>query len=92
MGVKITVVSLSDPCSACNIIYGLVKEIMNKFKEKYSFIDINYIEIKDLKDIYSIEGLEVEKFPAIIINGEQITAGTIPDIKELERIILKETK
>ncbi|MBC7321267.1 thioredoxin family protein [bacterium] len=89
MGVRIDVVSLSEPCSACNIIYGFVKEIMEKLKERYSFLEINYIEIKNLRDIYSIEGLEVEKFPAIIINGEQITAGTIPDIKELERIILK---
>ncbi|MGC8971563.1 MAG: thioredoxin family protein [bacterium] len=92
MGIRIDVVSLKDPCSACNIIYGLIKEIMSKLKRKYSFLDINYIEIKDFKEIYSIEGLEVEKFPAIIINGEQFTAGTIPDIKELERIILKEIK
>lgn len=92
MGIRIDVVSLSEPCSACNIIYGLVKEIMEKLKERYNFLDVNYIEIKNLKDIYFIEGLEVEKFPAIIINGEQITAGTIPDIKNLERIILEVMK
>lgn len=92
MGVSINIVFLRDSCSACNIIYGLVKEIMNKLKERYNFLDINYVEVKNLRDLYSIKGLEVEKFPAIIINGEQITAGNIPDIKELEKIILERIK
>lgn len=88
MGVRIDVVFLKEPCSACLIIFNLIKEIMEKLKEKYSFLEVNYIEIEQLTDLHSIEGLEVEKFPAIIIAGEQISAGTIPNMKEIEKIIL----
>ena len=60
---------------------------MERLKGKYDFLEVNYIEIKKLEDLHSIKGLEVEKFPAIIIDGEQISAGTIPDIGEIEKII-----
>jgi len=87
MGVKIDMVFLEEPCSACLIIFNLIKEIMERLKGKYDFLEVNYIEIKKLEDLHSIKGLEVEKFPAIIIDGEQISAGTIPDIGEIEKII-----
>ncbi|HOP56200.1 MAG TPA: thioredoxin family protein [bacterium] len=87
MGVKIDIVFLEEPCSACLIIFNLIKEIMERLKGKYDFLEVNYIEIKKLEDLHSIKGLEVEKFPAIIIDGEQISAGTIPDIGEIEKII-----
>ena len=87
MGVKVDIVFLEEPCSACLIIFNLIKEIMERLKGKYNFLEVNYIEIKKLEDLHSIKGLEVEKFPAIIIDGEQISAGTIPDIGEIEKII-----
>jgi len=87
MGVKIDIVFLEEPCSACLIIFNLIKEIMERLKGKYDFLEVNYIEIKKLEDLHLVEGLEVEKFPAIIIEGEQIFAGTIPDIGEIEKII-----
>jgi len=88
MSVRVDIVYLEQPCSACFIIYNLILEIMKKLKDKYDFLDINYIEIKGPKDLHQIEGLEVEKFPAIIIEGEQVSAGTVPDIRLLEKIIL----
>ncbi len=87
MGVKVDIVFLEEPCSACLIIFNFIKEIMERLKGKYNFLEVNYIEIKKLEDLHSIKGLEVEKFPAIIIDGEQISAGTIPDIGEIEKII-----
>ena len=83
MRVKINVVILQNPCSACFIIGGLVREMFEKLQIKMDFIDVEYKELEDLKSLHSIEGLEVESFPAIIINGEQITAGTIPDKREI---------
>jgi len=87
MRVKINVVVLQNPCSACFIIDGFVRELFNKLKMKMDFIDVEYNELENLKNLHSIEGLEVENFPAIIINGEQITAGTIPDRREIIRKI-----
>jgi len=83
MRVRINVVLLKDPCSACFIIGGLVKEMFDKLKRKMDFIDVQYNLLENLKNLHCIEGLEVESFPAIIINGEQITAGTIPDKREI---------
>jgi hypothetical protein len=48
-----------------------------------SFVDVEYTQLENLKNLHSIEGLEVESFPAVIINGEQITAGTIPDKRQI---------
>ncbi|MGH4050860.1 MAG: thioredoxin family protein [Clostridium sp.] len=83
MRVKINVVMLQNPCSACFIIGGLITEMFTKLQKKMDFIDIEYMRLENFKNIHSIEGLEVESFPAIIINGEQTTAGTIADRREI---------
>ncbi len=83
MKVKITIVTLKEPCSACLILNNLVKEIMAKLQKKFDNLDIQYVEFSNLAMIHEIEGLEVEKFPAIIVNGEQVTAGELPDINYL---------
>lgn len=83
MKVKITIVTLKEPCSACLILNNLVKEIIAKLQKKFDNLDIQYVEFSNLARIHEIEGLEAEKFPAIIVNGEQVTAGELPDINYL---------
>jgi hypothetical protein len=83
MRVKINVVILQNPCSACFIMAGLVREMFDKLQKRIGYIDVEYTELENLKNLHSVEGLEVESFPAIIINGEQVTAGTIPDKREI---------
>lgn len=83
MKVKITIVTLKEPCSACLILNNLVNEIMAKLQKKFNNLDIQYIELSNLSKVHEIKGLEVEKFPAIIVNNEQITAGELPDINYL---------
>lgn len=90
MKVKVNIVTLKDPCSACFILGGLVRETFDSLQKEMDFIDVEYTELKDLKNLHNIEGLEVESFPAIIINGEQITAGTVPDRKEIANILKRE--
>lgn len=92
MKVNVNVVILKDPCSACSIIGGLIKEMFTGLQKEMDFINVKYTELPDLKDLHSIDGLEVEKFPAIIINGEQITAGTIPDKKEIANLLKWESE
>lgn len=87
MKVKITIVTLKEPCSACLILNNLVKEIIAKLQKKFDNLDIQYVEFSNLARIHEIEGLEVEKFPAIIVNGEQVTAGELPDINYLISVI-----
>lgn len=92
MNVKVQIVLLKDPCSACFIICGLVKEIFDKLKKEMDFIVVTLIELENFKGLHKIEGLEVERFPAIIINGEQLTAGTIPNKNELIKRLLWESE
>jgi hypothetical protein len=90
MRVKVNIVVLKDPCSACFIIGGLVKEIFDKLQKKMDYIDVEYTELENLENLHNIDGLEVESFPAIIINGEQITAGTLPDKREIVNLLIRE--
>jgi len=85
--IKITLVSLKDPCTACNIIYGLIKETLEKIQKEYSNVEVDFIELEHIKNASEVEGLEVEKFPAVLVNGEQITAGSLITKKQLVSII-----
>ena len=78
--IKITMVSLDQPCTACLIIEGHLKEMLAKLEIRMDNIEVENIIIHDLKNIHSIEGLEIEKFPALLINNEQITAGSLPPL------------
>lgn len=80
---KITMVSLDQPCTACIIIEGHLKEMLAKLEIRMDNIEVENIIIHDLKNIHSIEGLEIEKFPALLINNEQITAGSLPSLDVL---------
>ena len=88
--IKITLVSLKDPCTACNIIYGLIKETLEKIQKEYSNVEVDFIELEHIKNASKVEGLEVEKFPAVLVNGEQITAGSLITKKQLVSIIQME--
>jgi len=88
--IKITLVSLKDPCTACNIIYGLIKETLEKIQKEYSNVEVDFIELEHIKNASEVEGLEVEKFPAVLVNGEQITAGSLITKKQLVSIIQME--
>lgn len=72
------VVNLAQPCTACIITCSLVKEILKKLQKTHGDFSMEVVELAHIKDAVSVEGLEVEKFPAIIIDGEQVTAGSLP--------------
>lgn len=84
---EIKLVTLVPPCSACLIITNLLIEMFNKLSKKQ--LDANFVlaEFDNIKDLSKVEGLEVEKFPAIIVDGEQITAGSLPSEDFLISII-----
>lgn len=88
--IKITLVSLKDPCTSCNIIYGLIKEALEKVQKEYSNVEVELIELDHIKKASEVEGLEVEKFPAVLVNNEQITAGSLLTKRQLVSIIQME--
>ncbi len=82
----------SAPCTACVIINSLNIETLDKLSETRKDFSWELIEIKTLSqalclDFEKISGLEVEKLPAVLINDEQISAGTIITPKQINQIL-----
>lgn len=87
---KVKLVTLNEPCNACIIISNLIKEIFIHLEKELPAVAFEVIELDHIKKVKEIEGIEVEKMPIILINNEQITAGSLPDRKYLKRLIEEE--
>ncbi|MHB1315791.1 MAG: thioredoxin family protein [Christensenellales bacterium] len=74
----IRLITLKNPCSACLILCNLTKELLKKLQKCNGQIAVEFVELDHINQAYLVEGLEVDKFPAIIIDGEQVTAGSLP--------------
>jgi hypothetical protein len=48
---------------------------------------LEIIELDNLKQVAMVQGLEVEKLPAVLINNEQVTAGSLPTKEQLISMI-----
>ncbi len=75
---KIKVISLKQPCTACVITTNLVMELMVKLKKRDDTLEIELLKLSHINELYGIEGVEVEKLPIILVDDEQITAGSFP--------------
>ena len=84
---KVELVTLNVPCNACLIITNLIKEMFCKLDKKNLDAEFRLVELTDIKDLCKVDGLEVEKLPAVIIDGEQITAGSLPNERYLISLI-----
>lgn len=80
---KLRLVSLTEPCSACVVIDGLIREMLAKLSWEFPCVAIEYQILDNLKDIRLVEGLEVEKFPALFLDDVQMTAGSLPMPQQL---------
>lgn len=90
--VVVTLIEAQQPCTACLITGNLIKEMLDRIKKDHSYLEIKEIKLENLKDVHSIEGLEVENFPALIVNGEQVTAGSLPMKRQLISLIEMEAE
>jgi hypothetical protein len=61
--------------------------MLQKLQKSHEYVVVEIIMLDHVNQAYLIEGLEVDKFPAIIIDGEQILAGSLPHAKVLEPYI-----
>lgn len=75
---EVVLVTLEQPCTACIITCNLTEEIIIKLRKRNGDFPFRIVRLKHIKEIKDVAGLEVEKFPAVIIDGEQVTAGTFP--------------
>jgi len=65
------------PCSSCLIIGSLNQRALQKLADSRQDVTFELVEIEHPSALAKVSGVEVEKLPAILINDEQISAGSI---------------
>ena len=81
--IQLTFIGMKYPCSSCAIIQNLNLEIIEKVRSKRPEIEYKQIILLNPKELYQIEGIEVEKMPIILLNQEQVSAGNLISSKQL---------
>jgi len=76
-----------SPCTACVIINHLNMETLQATAASRSDFTWEIVEIGHPREVWNIEGLELEKMPAILINDEQISAGNILSPRMLAKFL-----
>ncbi len=90
-GMKIQVVSMKDQCTACYITENLVKEVVAECLGQFPGLELEVLSLDHPSRCRDVPGLEIEKFPAVLINGWQVSAGKILLEDELIELISMET-
>jgi hypothetical protein len=80
---QVTVVTIQQICTACHIVEGAVREIMQKLQKRMPDLEVQWVVYEDTVAAFKHPGLELPNFPAVFFRGEQMTAGTIPTVLEL---------
>jgi hypothetical protein len=78
---------MEQPCTACVITGNLLSEVLDKILAERQEFELEKISLTHIKDAKNVPGLEIERFPALLVNGEQITAGSIMSKKQLLKLI-----
>ncbi len=78
-----------SPCTACVIVNHLNMETLQKIAASRSDFTWEIVEIGHPREVWQIEGFEVEKLPAILIDDEQISAGNIISPRQLAKFLDK---
>ena len=83
----IKLVTMANPCSACLMIDGLMRGLLRKTADGMDNVELVIEELRHPKECADIDGLEVEKLPAVLIDGEQVTAGGLLHRRQLIKMI-----
>lgn len=75
------------PCTACVIVNGLSMETLEKVASRRPGFTYEIFEVGAPSELAGIEGLEVEKLPALILDGVQRTAGSLLTPRQLEHML-----
>lgn len=75
MAHKIVLLDLAQPCTACLITDNLLKEVFAKVRQLRPDVETDNIVLDNMRQLKDIPGVEVEKLPIVMIDGEQVTAG-----------------
>ena len=94
----IKLVTMANPCTACMIIDNLLRDLLHRTVEQLVLgglgldIDLEIVELLHPRECAGVAGLEVEKLPAILIDDEQITAGSLLHRRQLTQLLKERIK
>ena len=84
--VTITMVSKDQHCASCTISDQIVREVLKGLKKKHPEIHIRRIKI-GANEKCTVPGVEIHQFPTLLLNGRQISAGSIITEDRLEQLL-----
>ncbi len=73
---KIKLIDLSQPCTACLITCNLLVESLEKVKKARSDVEVEIVTLEHPRELTSFPEVEVESMPLLIIDGDQVSAGS----------------
>ena len=80
-------VALAQPCSGCRIVEQLMWETLQRLRREHGELCVERVRLEHPSAARSVAGLEVERYPALIIGDEQVTAGSLLDRRRLGRLL-----
>ena len=81
-------IELAAPCTACVITNHLAREVLEKLEREHPRkFTWEVVVLATPWDAKNVEGLEVETYPALLLDGVQITAGSIPNRRQLAGMV-----
>ena len=89
---KIRLITMVHPCSACIMIEGLLREVFEKVSrmEEFAGDTFEIVVLNHPRELSSVEGLEVPELPAVIVGEMQVSAGRLLHRRQLVELIREE--
>jgi hypothetical protein len=84
--VTITLVSKDQHCASCTISDQIVREVLREIQTKHPDIQINHVKLRADEEC-TVPGVEIHQFPALLVRGKQVSAGSIITENRLEQLI-----
>ncbi len=84
--ITITLVSKDQYCASCTISDQIVREVLSDIRKKHPDIRIKHIKLRSDEEC-TVPGVEIHQFPALLVNGKQVSAGSIITEDRLEQLI-----
>jgi hypothetical protein len=79
---KITMIDMENPCTACVIAANLLRESLEKVKKQRNDVEIEFVSLAHPRELAGFP-VEVEMMPLLIIDGEQVSAGSFLTPKQI---------
>lgn len=83
----VQLVEMRNPCQSCIIVSDLMIGLFERIKADYPDVDFVITILDRPEDIRKVVGLEIEMFPAVLIDDEQVSCGNILHKRQLKAYI-----